>query len=78
MLNYDLTLNFYMHILDVITVSLTKLKPNVIQLKFNTFLGRVIKSKQNSEHIFLCKNITISAFSGSERANMLIFLHKNC
>ena len=46
MLNYDLTLNFYIHILDVITVSLTKLKPNVVELKFNTFRGRVIKSKQ--------------------------------
>ena len=56
MLNYDLTLNFYRHILDVITVSLTKLKPNVIKLKFNTFLGRVIKSKQNSEHTYIPYN----------------------
>ena len=53
MLNYNLTLNFYIHILDVITVSLTKLKPNVIKLKFNTILGRVIKIKQNSEHTYI-------------------------
>ena len=53
MLNYDSTLNFYIHILDAITVSLTKLKPNVIKFKFNTFLGRDIKSKQNSEHTYI-------------------------
>ena len=42
-----------MHILDVIAVSLTKLKPNVIKLKFNAYLGRVIKSKQNSKHTYI-------------------------